>query len=124
MASPRRFARGADWPLLLAGWLALGLAVPVQAEPQAKGSPLRTLLEQGQGRLLWIYDGIRHVELPLAGGRAVIGLNCERQTWTLFTLERKGSEVYSFRDDPGWGYLPAGPIVGSRLCRDAVPVAE
>lgn len=78
----------------------------------------------GRGRLLWIYDGIRHVELPLDGGRAVIGLNCERQTWTLFTIERDGREVYSFRNDPNWGYLGAGPIASARFCRDAVRVAE
>ncbi|KEF42814.1 MAG: hypothetical protein ER33_04565 [Cyanobium sp. CACIAM 14] len=104
--------------------LAAGLTGPAQAGPQAKGSPLRTLLEAGQGRVLWIYDGIRHVELPLAGGRAVIGLNCERQTWTLFTFTRQGREVYSFRSDPGWAYLPAGPIARSRLCTQPVRVAE
>jgi hypothetical protein len=60
----------------------------------------------------------------LACGRAVIGLNSERQTWTVFTLERKGKEVYSFRDDPGWEYLPAGPIATSRLCRQPVRVAD
>lgn len=104
--------------------LAAGLTIPAQAQPQVKGSPLQILLENGQGRLLWIYDGIRHVELPLPGGRAVIGLSCERQTWTLFTIERGGREVYSFRNDPSWGYLPAGPIASSLLCKAPVRVAE
>ncbi len=120
----RRFARSARLILPLAALLAAGPLSPAQAEPQTKGSPLRTLLEHGQGRLLWIYDGIRHVELPLAGGKAVIGLNCERQTWTLFTITRQGREVHNFGNDPGWEYLPAGPIAGSRLCRQAVRVAE
>jgi hypothetical protein len=124
MRRSRRAVRLLGPILLLAPFLATGLLGPAQAEPQAKGSPLRTLLENGQGRLLWIYDGIRHVELPLAGAMAVIGLNCERQTWTLFTLTRQGREMYNFGNDPSWGYLPAGPIAGSRLCKDPVRVAE
>jgi hypothetical protein len=124
MRSSRRAARLAEPILLLAALLATGLLSQAQAKPQPRGSPLLTLLENGQGRLLWIYDGIRHVELALAGGKAVIGLNCERQTWTLFTLTRQGKEMYSFRNDPSWEYLPAGPIAGSRLCRQAVRVAE
>lgn len=120
-----RFVRLIPTGLLLTALLAgAGWIRPSEAKPQAKGSPLLSLLEQGQGRLLWIYDGIRHVELPLAGGRAVIGLSCERQTWTLFTIERNGRELYSFRDDPGWQYLPAGPITASRLCTEPVRVAE
>ena len=122
---PGRVARLAAPSLLIAAEIACaGLASPALAKPQAKGSPLLTLLEQGQGRLLWIYDGIRHVELPLAGGKAVIGLSCERQTWTLFRIERNGKEVYSFGDDPGWTYLPAGPIAASRFCTQPVRVAE
>ena len=104
--------------------LAVGSAVSAHAQPQLQGSPIRALLENGAGRLLFIYDGIRHVELPLADGRAVIGLSCERQTWTLFTVERSGREVYSFRNDPAWGYQPAGPIASSRLCTEPVRVAE
>lgn len=78
-----------------------------QLEAQVQGCPIRSLLENGAGRLLWIYDGIRHVELPLADGKAVIGLSCRHQTWTLFSIERNGREVYSFRNDPKWGYQPA-----------------
>ncbi|WP_225867146.1 hypothetical protein [Cyanobium sp. PCC 7001] len=100
------------------------MAPSVQAQPQVQGSPILSLLEQGAGRLLWIYDGIRHVELPLADGRAVIGLSCERQTWTLFTIERSGKEVYSFMQDPAWGYQPAGSIAVSRLCTAPLDVAE
>jgi hypothetical protein len=117
--------RWASWALILTGLLtATGLAATANAQPQVQGSPIRSLLENGKGRLLWIYDGIRHVELPLADGKAVIGLSCERQTWTLFRIERNGREVYSFRNDPNWGYQPAGPIASSRLCTDAVRVAE
>lgn len=116
-----RFARSLRIGAFL---LTAGLLSAAQAKPPAQGSPLLSLLESGQGRLLWIYDGIRHVELPLAGGRAVIGLNCERQTWTLFRIERQGREVYSFGSDPDWSYLPAGPIAPSRLCKAAVRVAE
>lgn len=104
--------------------LAVGFAASAHAQPQVEGSPIRSLLMHGQGRLLWIYDGIRHVELPLADGRAVIGLSCERQTWTVFTIERGGKEIYSFRDDPAWGYQPAGPIAASPLCTAPVRVAE
>jgi hypothetical protein len=121
---PRLIARVAPPCLLLGALLAAELACTAQVKPQPKGSPLLSLLEQGQGRLLWIYDGIRHVELPLAGGKAVIGLSCERQTWTLFRLERNGQEVYSFYDDAGWTYLPAGPIAASRFCTQPVRVAE
>ncbi len=110
--------------LIPAVLLAAGLATSAHAQPQVQGSPLRSLLDNGAGRLLWSYDGIRHVELPLADGKAVIGLSCERQTWTLFTIERDGREVYSFRNDPDWGYQPAGPIASSPLCTDPVPVAE
>jgi hypothetical protein len=110
--------------LSVAAVLSAGLLSAAQAKPPAQSSPLLHLLEIGQGRLLWIVDGIRHVELPLAGGKAVIGLNCERQTWTLFRIERQGREVYSFGNDPNWTYLPAGPIVASRLCKAAVRVAE
>jgi hypothetical protein len=110
--------------LSVAAVLSAGLLSAAQAKPLAQGSPLLSLLETGQGRLLWIYDGIRHVELPLAAGKAVIGLNCERQTWTLFRIEQQGREVYSFANDPNWTYLPAGPIGGSRLCKAAVRVAE
>jgi hypothetical protein len=114
-----------SWALILTGLVILpGQAAPARAQPQVQGSPIRSLLENGAGRLLWIYDGIRHVELPLADGKAVIGLSCERQTWTLFRIERNGREVYSFRNDPKWGYQPAGPIASSRLCTDAVRVAE
>jgi hypothetical protein len=109
---------------VLGASLAAGLASPALAGPLAGSSPLQLLLAHGQGRLLWIYDGIRHVELPLAGGQAVIGLNCERQTWTLYTIRRDGKEVYSFRDDPRWGFLSAGPIASSRFCTDRVRVAE
>jgi len=117
--------RRACWALLITGLLSVaGLAAPASAQPQVQGSPIRSLLENGAGRLLWIYDGIRHVELPLADGKAVIGLSCERQTWTLFRIERNGREMYSFRNDPKWGYQPAGPIASSRLCTDAVRVAE
>ena len=100
-----------------------GIPAAGAAEPSG-ASPIRVLLEQGQGRLLYIYDGIRHVELPLRDGRAVIGLSCERSTWTLFSIERKGREIYSFREDPAWGYQPAGDIAASRLCREKVRVAE
>lgn len=110
--------------LSVAAILSAGLLGTAQAKPPAQGSPLLSLLETGQARLLWIYDGIRHVELSLAGGRAVIGLNCERQTWTLFRIEQQGREAYSFGNDPSWSYLPAGPIAGSRLCKAAVRVAE
>ena len=73
------------WSLLLSGLLtAAELVAPASAQPQVEASPIRMLLEKGAGRLPWIYDGIRHVELPLAEGRAVIGLSCDRQTWTLF----------------------------------------
>jgi hypothetical protein len=117
--------RWTSWALILTGVLtAAGLAKTTSAQPQLQGSPIRSLLENGAGRLLWIYDGIRHVELPLADGKAVIGLSCERQSWTLFRIERNGREVYSFRHDPKWGYQPAGPIASSRLCTDAVRVAE
>jgi hypothetical protein len=119
------FGRWASWALILTSLLTVaGLAPPASAQTQVPGSPIRSLLENGAGRLLWIYDGIRHVELPLADGKAVIGLSCERQTWTLFWIERNGREVYSFRNDPQWGYQPAGPIASSRLCTDAVRVAE
>ncbi|QPN55843.1 hypothetical protein I1E95_11855 [Synechococcus sp. CBW1107] len=117
--------RRASWALLLNVLLTVaGLAAPASAQPQVLGSPIRSLLENGAGRLLWIYDGIRHVELPLDDGKAVIGLSCERQTWTVFTIERGGKEVYSFREDPAWGYQPAGPIAASRLCTAPVRVAE
>jgi hypothetical protein len=113
------------WSLLLSGLLtAAELVAPASAQPQVEASPIRMLLEKGAGRLPWIYDGIRHVELPLAEGRAVIGLSCERQTWTLFRIERNGKDVYNFRNDPSWGYQPAGPIASSRLCTDAIRVAE
>lgn len=105
--------------------MAAGLAVtPAGAQTQTQGSPLLPLLRHGEGRLLWIYDGIRHVELPLADGKAVIGLSCERQSWTLFTVERGGKEVYSFREDPAWGYQPAGAIASSPFCTAPVRVAE
>lgn len=109
--------------------LAIVLCLPLAAaakpvEPQTQGQPLTALLEHGKARLLYVYDGIRHVEVPLADGRAVIGLSCERNSWTLFKVERAGQEVYSFGSDPVWGYLPAGPISSSRFCRDPVRVAE
>jgi hypothetical protein len=110
--------------LFLVTLLLAGSASTAHAQPQAQGSPIRTLLENGAGRLLWIYDGIRHVELPLADGKAVIGLSCERQTWTLFRIERDGREIYNFGNDPNWGYLPAGPIAASTLCTAPVRVAE
>lgn len=47
-------------------------------------------MESGQAPLLWVYDGIRHLELSLADGRAVIGLSWERQAWTLFPVQREG----------------------------------
>lgn len=119
-----RSVRVARSLLSVAAVLSAGLLNAAQAKPPAQGTPLLSLLESGEGRLLWIYDGIRHVELPLANGRAVIGLNCERQTWTLFRIERQGREVYSFGNDPQWTYLPAGPIAASRLCTAAVRVAE
>jgi hypothetical protein len=104
--------------------VAILLALPLAVTAQPQGQPLTTLLEQGQAQLLYVYDGIRHVELPLAGGRAVIGLSCERNSWTLFRLERAGQEVYSFSTDPAWGYLPAGSIAGSRFCTEPVRIAE
>lgn len=119
--------RWASWALILNGLPTVAGLVPpaiAQLQAQVQGSPIRSLLENGAGRLLWIYDGIRHVELTLADGKAVIGLCCRRQTWTLFSIERNGREVYSFRNDPKWGYQPSGPIASSRLCTDAVRVAE
>lgn len=114
--------------LALIGPLLPGAAVPAtaqpQLQPQLQGSPIRALLENGAARLLWLYDGIRHVELPLADGKAVIGLSCERQTWTLFRIERNGQEVYTFSRDPQWGYQPAGAIAASRLCTEPLRVAE
>jgi hypothetical protein len=104
--------------------LVLGLPLAAAAQPQAQGQPLAALLEHGQARLLYVYDGIRHVELPLADGRAVIGLSCERNSWTLFRVERAGKEVYNFGADPGWGYLPAGPISSNRFCTERVRIAE
>ncbi|MEB3321831.1 MAG: hypothetical protein VKI81_03310 [Synechococcaceae cyanobacterium] len=110
---------------LLAAGLLSAAALPAALAAETPGpSPIRLLLEQGQGRLLYIYDGIRHVELPLRQGRAVIGLSCDRNTWTLFRIERGGREIYSFRDDPRWGYQPAGDIASSRLCRDPIRIAE
>mgnify|MGYP003344821227 CR=1 FL=1 len=115
--------RSSSWAPILTGLVILaGQVAPARA--QLQGSPVRALLQNGAARLLWIYDGIRHVELPLANGKAVFGLNCERQTWTLFRIERNGQELYSFRNDPEWGYQPAGPIASSRLCTEAVRVAE
>ncbi|MFQ6538223.1 MULTISPECIES: hypothetical protein [Aphanothece] len=61
---------------------------------------------------------------PLAGGRAVIGLSCERDSWTLFRLSRAGQEVYNFGADPAWSYLPAGSIAGTRFCTEPVRIAE
>lgn len=94
------------------------------AEEQRQGSPLVQLLEAGNARALYLYDGIRFVELPMADGKATIGLSCERSTWTLFRLERDGRTVYDHINDPAWGYLPAGPIAESRLCTTPLRVAE
>jgi hypothetical protein len=123
MSSPDRHHR--RLALLAAGLVGAtaGLQAIVAAEAPTP-SPIRLLLEQGQGRVLYLYDGIRHVELPLRQGRAVIGLSCGQNRWTLFRIERAGREVYSFRDDPDWGYQPAGDIASSRLCRESVRVAE
>lgn len=116
--------RVAAWLLVLSALWAGGPSTAGQAKPLPAGGPVQSLLEMGQGRLLWIYDGIRHVELPLPEGRAVIGLNCERQTWTLFSIQRNNKEAYSFRQDPNWSYLPAGPIASSRFCKESVRVAD
>jgi len=94
------------------------------AEEQRQGSPLLKLLEAGGARALYLYDGIRFVELPMADGKATIGLSCERNTWTLFRLERDGRTVYDHINDSAWGYLPAGPIAESRLCTTPLRVAE
>ncbi|MCP9840978.1 hypothetical protein KBY93_10060 [Synechococcus sp. J7-Johnson] len=106
--------------------LAIVLCLPLAAtaQPQAQGQPLTALLEHAKARLLYVYDGIRHVEVPLADGRAVIGLSCERNSWTLFKVERAGRQMYSFSSDPAWGYLPAGLISSSGFCRDPVRTAE
>jgi hypothetical protein len=125
MTVPPRRRRTLPAPLLIAAAAAAATAgSAVAAAEPTTASPIRVLLEQGGGKLLYIYDGIRHVELPLGDGRAVVGLSCERREWTLFRLERGRREVYSFRDDPRWGYTPAGDIASSRLCRDPVRVAE
>lgn len=111
--------------LVVSGLIATIGGLPIAMAGELSGpSPIRILLEQGQGRLLYLYDGIRHVELPLRDGRAVIGISCERNSWTLFRIERSGREVYTFRNDPAWGYQSAGSIADSRLCRDSVRVAE
>ena len=94
------------------------------AEEQRQGSPLLKLLEAGGARALYLYDGIRFVELPMADGKATIGLSCERNTWTLFRLERDGRTVYDHINDSAWGYLPAGPIAESPLCTTPLRVAE
>ncbi len=112
--------------LLAAGGLLASPLLPpaAAAEEQRQGSPLLQLLEAADARPLYLYDGIRFVELPMAAGKATIGLSCERNTWTLFRLERDGRTVYDHINDSAWGYLPAGPIAGSRLCTTPLRVAE
>ncbi len=111
--------------LALAGLLSpFSLANDAAAEEQRQGSPLLKLLEAADARPLYLYDGIRFVELPMADGKATVGLSCERNTWTLFRLERDGRTVYDHINDSAWGYLPAGPIAGSRLCTAPLRVAE
>jgi hypothetical protein len=112
-------------PLVMAALLSPALlSRHAAAEEQRQGSPLLKLLEAAEARPLYLYDGIRFVELPMADGKATVGLSCERNTWTLFRLERDGRTVYDHINDSAWGYLPAGPIAGSRLCTTPLRVAE
>jgi hypothetical protein len=124
-AIPRHRGRRLSLLLAVAGLLSpFSLAPDAAAEEQRRGSPLLKLLEAANARALYLYDGIRFVELPMADGKATVGLSCERNTWTLFRLERDGRTVYDHINDSGWGYLPAGPIADSRLCTAPLRVAE
>ena len=127
MAAAIRLRRGRRLALVtaMAGLLSLPWAAQqAAAEEQRQGSPLLKLLETGNARALYLYDGIRFVELAMPAGKATIGLSCERNTWTLFRLERDGETVYDHINDPAWGYLPAGPIAASPLCTTPLRVAE